>query len=101
MTIREINCQTGEVVEREFTAEELASLPTPPTLTPLQKITEIEQGNPITHRMLRDMLLALGQVAGAVTGKDPLENKAVRDVIELNAKIDPLREEAKEQGLIP
>lgn len=76
-------------------------VPEPPSPTPLQEIAAIEAANPITHRMLRELTLSVAQIAAAVTGKDPQENKAVRDIEELEAEIIPLREQAKALGLIP
>lgn len=73
--------------------------PTP--LTPLQKIASIESAKPITHRMLRDLTMAVGQIAAAVTGRDLEENPAIRDILALEADIAPLRAQAKAMGLIP
>lgn len=73
----------------------------PPQPTPLQEIADIEAANPITHRMLRELTLSVAQIASAVTGKAPEENKAVRDIQELEAEIAVLRQQAREQGLIP
>ena len=78
---------------------EPADVPPPPT--PLQKIVEIEVANPVTHRMLRDLTLAVGEIAASVTGKEPTENPAVRDIQALEADIAVLRAQAKAQGLIP
>lgn len=69
--------------------------------TPLQEIANIEAANPITPRMLRELTLSVAEIASAVTGKAPEENKAVRDILKLEAEIAALRQQAREQGLIP
>ena len=85
-----------------ITDAEAADLqPKTPAATPLQQIADIEAANPITHRMLRELTLSVAQIASAVTGKPPEENKAVRDIEALEAEIAVLRQKAKEQGLIP
>lgn len=104
----QVNCTTGEITEITLTAEEVAAVleaealrvAALPVATPLDTITALESANPITHRMLRDLLLSVGQIAGAVTGQDPMANKAVRDVVALSSQIDTLREEAKALGYI-
>ena len=83
----------------EGNTPEPADAPLPPT--PLQEISAIEAANPITHRMLRELTLSVAGIASAVTGKAPEENKAVRDILELEAEIAALRQQAREQGLIP
>ena len=82
----------------EGNTPEPADAPLPPT--PLQEISAIEAANPITHRMLRELTLSVAGIASAVTGKAPEENKAVRDILELEAEIAALRVQAKAQGLI-
>ena len=83
----------------EGNTPEPADAPLPPT--PLQEISAIEAANPITHRMLRELTLSVAGIASAITGKAPEENKAVRDILELEAEIAALRQQAREQGLIP
>jgi hypothetical protein len=78
---------------------EPADAPLPPN--PLQKIADIEAANPVTHRMLRELTLSVAQIASAVTGRAPEENKAVRDIHALEAEIAKLREQARLEGLIP
>jgi hypothetical protein len=101
MAVMEFNLMTGELVERDYTADELAAMGTQPPATPLQQITAIEAANPVTHRMLRELTLSVAQIASAVTGKAPEENPAVRDIQALEVQIAALRAQAKEQGLIP
>ena len=72
-----------------------------PVPTPLDLIAQIEAANPITHRNLRDLTLSLAELAGTVLGLDPSVNPAVKQVLAVSAQIDPLRAEAKAQGLIP
>ena len=73
----------------------------PPPLNPLEKIKAIEDANPITHRMLRELSMTVAQIAGAVTGQDITENPAVKEVLKLNAEIGQLRAQAKAEGLWP
>jgi hypothetical protein len=96
-----VDCATGAVESVPLTAEEIAERQNVPAPNPLEKIVAIEAANPVTHRMLRDLTLAVAQIASAVTGKAPEENKAVRDIQELEAEIAVLRQQAKAQGLIP
>ena len=71
-----------------------------PVSNPLEKIAELEASKPITHRNLRDLVLAVADIASAITG-DPKEvNPAVREIQELEAKIAELRAQAKLQGLV-
>lgn len=72
-----------------------------PPPTPIQEIAALEAAKPITHRNLRDLALAVADIASVITGKPATENPAVREIQELEAQIAALREQAKEQGLIP
>lgn len=85
--------------ERDVIYESRKVIPTP--LNPLEEIVAIEVANPVTHRMLRELTLSVAQIASAVTGIAPEENKAVRDIQALEAEIDILRLQARQQGLIP
>ena len=85
----------------QITDEEAQALRPVNVLTPLDLIAQIEDANPITHRNLRDLTLSLAQLAGTVLGLDPSVNPAVKQVLAVSAQIDPLRAEAKAQGLIP
>lgn len=100
MIRKEVNCVTGEIFEVEVTQVEIDALPILQQ-SPLEQIKAIETANPITHRMLRDLSMTVGQIAGAVTGQDITQNPAVKAIIALNAKIDPLRAQAKAEGLLP
>lgn len=71
-----------------------------PEPTPLQAIEQIEAAKPITHRNLRDLTLAVADIASAITGKPVDENPAVREIQTMEAQIAALRAQAKEQGLI-
>ena len=75
-----------------ITDEEAEALrPVPPLLTPVDQIKAIEDANPITHRMLRDLSMTVAQIAGAVTGTDPMVNPAVQQIVALEAQIAVLR----------
>lgn len=76
-----------------LTAEQLAQvLPyAAPELPPAAQIAALEAANPITHRMLRDLSMAVAQIAAAVTGTDPMVNPAVQQVAALEAQIAALR----------
>ena len=75
-----------------ITDEEAEALrPVPPPLTPALQIQAIEAANPITHRMLRDLSMTVAQIAGVVTGTDPMVNPAVQQIVALEAQIAVLR----------
>lgn len=87
--------------EQRAAIEAVAAAHSPEATTPLMEIADKEAANPITHRMLRELALSVAQIAGAVTGKAPEENQAVRDIQALDLEIARLRDQAKAQGLIP
>lgn len=90
-TRKEVNCATGEVVDVELTQAEIDAIPVPVEPTPEQKITALEASHPITHRNLRDLSMTVAQIAGAVTGTDPMVNPAVQEILSLEAQIAVLR----------
>lgn len=57
MTIRTINLSTGEVTERELSAEELAALPVPQPPTPVELLAALERDYTLTQRNLRELIL--------------------------------------------
>jgi hypothetical protein len=85
---------------KEWLADGNTPLP-PDSKSPLQEIVQIESKNPVTHRMLRELTLSVAQIAAAITGKAPEENPAVRDILAIETQIAVLRQQAKDQGLIP
>ena len=85
---------TGVSSERPYTQAELdaiADYPVPAPPTPAEQIVAIEAANPITHRMLRDLSMTVAQIAGVVTGTDPMVNPAVQQIMALEAQIAVLR----------
>jgi len=82
------DCATGD---REATAEEIAAWELSRLPTPVDQIQAIEAANPITHRMLRDLSMTVAQIAGVVTGTDPMVNPAVQQIVALEAQIAVLR----------
>lgn len=66
-------------------------LPPPRVLDVFDEIKALEAANPITHRNLRDLSMTVAQIAAAVTGGNPLDNPAVKQILELEAKIADLR----------
>lgn len=66
-------------------------LPPPPVLDVFDEIKALEAANPITHRNLRDLSMTVAQIAAAVTGGNLLDNPAVKQILELEAKIAELR----------
>ena len=76
-----------EITEAEY----IAAQPAPPEPNPLEKIRTIEAVNPITHRNLRDLSMTVAQIAGVVTGTDPMVNPAVKEIVAIEAQIAVLR----------
>lgn len=64
----------------------------PPPPTVLQQIVALEVANPITHRTLREVILAMGLVVQQVTGKPAAANPYYVKLAALNAQIDTLAE---------
>lgn len=58
----------------------------------LSAVTKLEAENPITHRTMRELLLAFGQVVEKVTGKAAVANPYYVKLAALNAQIDALAE---------
>jgi hypothetical protein len=84
------NClQDFETIDA--TPEQVAQWDTPRLPTPADQIQAIEAANPITHRMLRDLSMTVAQIAGVVTGTDPMVNPAVQQIVALEAQIAVLR----------
>jgi hypothetical protein len=57
MTIRTFDFATGEVSERELTAEEIAALPAPVPPTPREQLAVLETTYTLTQRNLREFIL--------------------------------------------
>lgn len=90
---------SGKVIRMDGGVPVLADpVQAPPT--PLQEIAALEAEKPITHRNLRELALAVADIASAITGKPVDENPAVREIQALEAQIAALRAQAKAQGLI-
>lgn len=60
-------------------------------LTPLQEIQKIEAVNPITHRALRELSLAVAQIIGQIEGVDPMTNPAIQKLKYVDSQIAELR----------
>ena len=82
------DCAQGD---REAAAEEIAAWELSRLPTPVDQIQALEDANPITHRMLRDLSMTVAQIAGVVTGTDPMVNPAVQQIVALEAQITVLR----------
>lgn len=69
--------------------------PTPPDPrgAVLAEIVALEASNPITHRALRETILAVGQIAAQLTGHPMESNPAISRILELEAQIDALRDQ--------
>lgn len=72
-------------------AETSTLIPDEADQTTLQQIAALEQANPITHRMIRDLTMSVAKIAAAVTGVDPMVNPAVKQIAALEAQIAALR----------
>lgn len=64
---------------------------TPPARTAQEEIIAIEAANPISHRNLRDVIKAVGDIASQLTGPPATDNPMIARVIELEAQIAALR----------
>lgn len=58
----------------------------------LAKITALEAARPITHRNLRELSLVVAQMAGILTGTSIMDNPAVKELLEFEAKVQALRD---------
>lgn len=96
--IRIIDLQTGAEVTREYTPAEAAALNPQPS--PLVEIVALEADKPFTHRALRELSLSVAQIAGMLTGQDPLTQPQIAAIAKLDSDIAKLRDQAKVQGLI-
>lgn len=61
------------------------------SLTPIQKINEIESANPVTHRMLRDLIMSVAEIAATIIGVDPFVNPSVQRVVDIESQIAKIR----------
>lgn len=59
--------------------------------TAKDEIVALEASNPITHRVLRETILAVGQIAAQLTGRPMESNPAISRILELEAQIAALR----------
>lgn len=99
--IRIINVSTGQETTREYTPDELAMVEQLRTVkTPLDDIVALEADKPFTHRALRELSLSVAQIAGMLTGQDPLTQPQIAAIAKLDSDIAKLRDQAKVQGLI-
>lgn len=62
-----------------------------PVRTAKDEIVALEASHPITHRALRETILAVGQIASQLTGQPATDNPMIARVIELEAQIAALR----------
>lgn len=62
-----------------------------PVRTAKDEIVALEASHPITHRALRETILAVGQIAAQLTGKQLESNPTIASILELEAQIDALR----------
>lgn len=60
-------------------------------LTPLEKIAALEAENPITHRNLRELSLAVAQIIAQVAGVDPMSNPGIQKLKTIDTQIAALR----------
>lgn len=69
-------------------------------VSPLSEIVELEAEKPFTHRALRELSLSVAEIAGRLTGQDPLTQPQIAAIAKLDSDIAKLRDQAKLQGLI-
>ena len=62
-----------------------------PVLTAKDEIVALEASHPITHRALRETILAVGQIAAQLTGQPMESNPTISRILELEAQIDAMR----------
>lgn len=67
-----------------------------PDPTPLEKIQAIEAANPFTHRTLRELSIAVGQLAAIATGGNIADNPAMRKLAEIQTLVAPLEADIEE-----
>jgi len=78
-----------QITAQEY-AEQQASFE--PKAMVLKTIIGLEVANPITHRTLREVILAMGLVVQQVTGKPAAANPYYVKLAALNAQIDAMAE---------
>jgi hypothetical protein len=64
-----------------------------PVITAKDEIAALEASHPITHRALRETILAVGQIAAQLTGQPMESNPTVSRILDLEAQIAALRGE--------
>lgn len=84
----QVNIATGERIIVPLTAEEQIDAEQRSTaeaaLSPIYAIQSIEQSNPITHRALRELILALGELYPAAKATPfYIKAKAADDLIKI------------------
>lgn len=70
MAIRTIDLSTGQVTERELTAEEIAALPAPTAPTPREQLAALDTEFALTQRNLREFVLL---VTEALKSGNPID----------------------------
>lgn len=93
MTIREVNLQTGEVTERELTAEELAAVSAPIPETAADKLGKLDAENQLTQRNLRETVMLMAEAFKTLSqgSLDLSHIPGVAKVYEVEAQAQALR----------
>lgn len=81
----------GEGWEEISEAEAAAMRPQPPAPTVQDQIVALEQANPITHRNLRDLAMAVAALGELVTGQPAANLPMVQAITALEDQIKALR----------
>jgi hypothetical protein len=94
MSVITVNLQTGEVTQREMTAEEIASIPPEPPRNIAAEIDALERQH-MLPRPVRDSLLAIAEKEAAAAGLTIAQleaaNAGYRKVKQLHQQIAALR----------
>jgi hypothetical protein len=91
--IKEFNIATGEVTEREPTAEELAAAAAEPAPSVQQKLNALDYHNTLTQRNLRETIMLMAEAFKTVTNGqvDLSAIPGVAKVFEVEAQAAALR----------
>lgn len=93
MSATEFNFSTGQTVQRELTADELAAMPAEVPPTPLEKLRRLDVDNTLTQRNLRETIMLMNEAFKTISGGalDLSQIPGVAQVYAVEAQAEALR----------